>query len=146
MGEKKNIYIYIYIDSNFAQLYIRTRIIPDSTKTRNTSTWNRGAESGKCMDSNRNWWKKDEDDIGVQNPLAGPSGGPRFSIDAQSFIPLGELLYLCEWMSAQNGYRSLSLLPFCLLYCCLNLSAANFHARHVSRKSLRNAIPLSKEL
>lgn len=81
------------------------------------------------------WWKKKEDDIGVQNPLADPGregGGKRrwcFSIDARSFIPLWELLYVCEWMSAQSYHSFLHPTSLCLA----NSPKPNFHARHVSR-------------
>lgn len=127
-------YIPILISSNYTLHH---------AKTRNASTWNWGAGSGKYMNSSRSWWKKRKMTFGVQNPLAGPGGEPRFSIDARSFIPPRELLYLCEWMNAQ---LPLFPLPFYPLHCYLNPPIPNFHARHVSRKSSRlRAIALSKE-
>lgn len=135
MGESE----WIYPDSNFIQLYCTLY----HAKTRNASTWNWGVGSGKYMNSSRSWWKKRKMTFGVQNPLAGPGGEPRSSIDARSFIPPRELLYLCEWMNAQLPLFPLSFYP---LHCYLNPPIPNFHARHVSRKSSHlRAIALSKE-
>lgn len=75
--------------------------------------------------------KKEEDDIGVQNPLAGPGGEPRFSIDARSFIP--ERAFVLVRM---NERSALPLFPlsFYPLRCYLNSPVPNFHVRHASEK------------